>query len=502
MAINVGSLIAQPALATRVIAGAAGLDREITWAHVCELPSPWEWVGPGDLLMTTGIGIPAAADAQVAYVHHLADVGAVGVAIGEHMQAPPLTSEMLAAADTRGLPLLLTRYEIPFIALAREVAEASAREDRTRIDQTSRVYELLRRSSALGLTLEELVTSLERVVACELLVADPVTGRSLLSDRRLPEPLQQAVRLWGVRAQDEAPVVLHLDAGEAVGVVMPGPRPGLLVALAGDGRIPDSTVLRHMAAVTALQQTWVFAQRERARRLGASLLAQLLDQRLDLPVAEAQLDEQGLGRGPLLLVACAAAGDTDELHQLHHALDDAGAAHLMVFRSPVTYVLVHDDPQALDALADDLPAGSAAGLSDSFDGPGSIPAAQREARWALHRAQERKLLWVRHADDFGDSLFLPGDREDSRAAARRVLGPLLQHDADHAGNLVETLRAFLEENRSWQRTSRRLHVHKQTLVYRIKRIETLTGRSLSDTADVAELWLGLQAAASSALMEQ
>ena len=61
---------------------------------------------------------------------------------------------------------------------------------------------------------------------------------------------------------------------------------------------------------------------------------------------------------------------------------------------------------------------------------------------------------------------------------------------------------FLQENRSWQRAADRLHVHKQTLVYRIKRIETLTGRSLSDTADVAELWLALQAAAASALMEQ
>jgi purine catabolism regulator len=45
-------------------------------------------------------------------------------------------------------------------------------------------------------------------------------------------------------------------------------------------------------------------------------------------------------------------------------------------------------------------------------------------------------------------------------------------------------------------------VHRQTLVYRIRRIETLTGRSVSDTGDVAELWLGLQAAASAALLEQ
>jgi purine catabolism regulator len=83
-----------------------------------------------------------------------------------------------------------------------------------------------------------------------------------------------------------------------------------------------------------------------------------------------------------------------------------------------------------------------------------------------------------------------------------VLGQLLDYDEAHRSDLVATLRTFLEENRSWQRTSTRLHVHKQTLVYRVSRIETLTGRSLSDTGDVAELWLALQAAAASALLEE
>jgi purine catabolism regulator len=45
-------------------------------------------------------------------------------------------------------------------------------------------------------------------------------------------------------------------------------------------------------------------------------------------------------------------------------------------------------------------------------------------------------------------------------------------------------------------------VHKQTLVYRMRRVETLTSRSLSDTGDVADLWLALQAATSSGLVDR
>jgi purine catabolism regulator len=44
-------------------------------------------------------------------------------------------------------------------------------------------------------------------------------------------------------------------------------------------------------------------------------------------------------------------------------------------------------------------------------------------------------------------------------------------------------------------------VHRQTLVYRIERVEQLTGRQLQSTADVAELWLALQAAMACGLIE-
>ncbi|MHB1833417.1 MAG: helix-turn-helix domain-containing protein, partial [Solirubrobacteraceae bacterium] len=46
---------------------------------------------------------------------------------------------------------------------------------------------------------------------------------------------------------------------------------------------------------------------------------------------------------------------------------------------------------------------------------------------------------------------------------------------------------------SWQRAAKELYVHKQTLVYRMRRVEELTGRKLDDTASVAEFWLALRA---------
>jgi purine catabolism regulator len=485
-----------------VIAGALGLARAIEWAHVCELPDPWHWVGAGDLLMTTGLGVPEAAEAQVEYVDRLAAAGAVGVAVGEDMNAPPIHRRMLDAADRHGLPVLLTRRDIPFIALARAVANASTEAHLARIDQTERVYEVLRRSSTEDLDLADLLHALEGVAGCRLLVVDPASGHSLVPGVTAPDRLGEAVVRWRPGVEEGPTAILHLSGADAVGVVVPSQRPAVLVSWAPPGALPDSTVLRHLSAATALHQTRLYAERERRLRLGASLLAQLLDQRIGANAAHASLAAAGLGGTDLVLAACAAAPEADDLHLLHHRLGDAGVPHLMLTRPPLTYVLLRAEPAGVQALTEGLAAGAAAGLSDPVGNPDDLRTAQRQARWALHRAQERRLGVLHHSEDLGDSVFLPGDREDGRAAARRVLGALLEYDEAHAAHLVDSLRAFLEENRSWQRAAERLHVHKQTLVYRVRRIEALTSRKLSDTGDVADLWLALQAATSSGLIDR
>jgi purine catabolism regulator len=79
-----------------------------------------------------------------------------------------------------------------------------------------------------------------------------------------------------------------------------------------------------------------------------------------------------------------------------------------------------------------------------------------------------------------------------------VLGALLDYDRTHDAELVKSLRVFLSNNRSWKNSAAELHIHKQTLVYRMRRVEELTGRRLDDTGDVAELWFALIAAATTA----
>lgn len=69
------------------------------------------------------------------------------------------------------------------------------------------------------------------------------------------------------------------------------------------------------------------------------------------------------------------------------------------------------------------------------------------------------------------------DFEQASAFVQRELGPLARDD-ETTRRLAATLRAYLDENCSRGRTAKRLHIHENTVAYRIRQAEEILGRSL------------------------
>jgi DNA-binding PucR family transcriptional regulator len=70
---------------------------------------------------------------------------------------------------------------------------------------------------------------------------------------------------------------------------------------------------------------------------------------------------------------------------------------------------------------------------------------------------------------------------------------VLDYDAEHGSDLVGTLRVFLDCSGSWTTAAARLHVHVNTLRYRVGRVEDLLGVDLSNFTERVDLYLALQA---------
>ena len=143
----------------------------------------------------------------------------------------------------------------------------------------------------------------------------------------------------------------------------------------------------------------------------------------------------------------------------------------------------------------DVPAGfSRPFAAGSPAGASAVAVARREARWALARAVEAGRAVVSYGEDRTEK-WLTSETADLRALAWRVLGAVLDYDAEHSGDLVPSVRVWLEHDRQTDRAARALHVHPNTLLYRIRRFEQLSGRSLASTEALAEVWLALRTTA-------
>ncbi|MFL5706404.1 MAG: PucR family transcriptional regulator, partial [Ktedonobacteraceae bacterium] len=73
---------------------------------------------------------------------------------------------------------------------------------------------------------------------------------------------------------------------------------------------------------------------------------------------------------------------------------------------------------------------------------------------------------------------------------QETLGPLLPAANRGDTTLIETLEGFFHCNGNLSETARSMHLHRNSLLYRLGRIEEILGRSLEDS----ELRLSLQIA--------
>jgi hypothetical protein len=75
------------------------------------------------------------------------------------------------------------------------------------------------------------------------------------------------------------------------------------------------------------------------------------------------------------------------------------------------------------------------------------------------------------------------DLAELRSFAAEILGKLSGQERQRGAELLTTLSCYFRENSSPQRTARRLHVHPNTVAYRIRRIQEITGIRLDNYRD-------------------
>ncbi|MGV9325303.1 PucR family transcriptional regulator ligand-binding domain-containing protein [Streptosporangium sandarakinum] len=148
-----------------------------------------------------------------------------------------------------------------------------------------------------------------------------------------------------------------------------------------------------------------------------------------------------------------------------------------------------------EVLAEGLPGLRVSiGVSAALTGSPALRGGLEEAGHARRLAEARGGGVVTSDEIYTHALLLatvPGDVR--RSFTERTLDPILDYDRRHRSELLRTLEVFLDCAGSWNACAERLHVHVNTVRYRIRRVEELTGRDLSTMADRVDLFLALRA---------
>ncbi|MEU6799647.1 PucR family transcriptional regulator [Streptomyces neyagawaensis] len=214
------------------------------------------------------------------------------------------------------------------------------------------------------------------------------------------------------------------------------------------------------------------------------------------PVAQALLEE-------ILVDPLATGPEHSDRIAVAHTGDEAIAL------VPLPAVSTEHDGSESGLHADTLLAAVRDPLSAGLDGDGRLTlgvsaavhsaeglrGALEEARHARRVAAARpgRVCAAGHQELASHVLLLPFVPDDVRRAfTARLLDPLRDYDRRHRAELIPTLEAFLECDGSWTRCAARLHLHVNTLRYRVGRIEQLTSRDLSRLEDKLDFFLALR----------
>jgi DNA-binding PucR family transcriptional regulator len=507
-------LLAVPELGLRLLHGDdAALDRPVRWVYTTDLIDPARYLSGGELVLSGLVWRTGPQDSE-RFAAALATAGAAALAAGAAV-FHGIPDDLVEACRRHGVVLIAVPEEVSFSAVTELVigSVTAARGDRLAL-RLGRQRQLLS-AVAGGLGLDELTGQVSAAIGQACRVLTP-TGRLVVAGPA-PLPAEDLDRIVATfLTADRLPATVARPGRPAYSIFPVGPASeqrltSWFVVVEGSWSEWESDLTEavgELVAITALDRARRGEGLRVARDIADDAIALVAAGAGGQPETAVRLRQAGLD--PAAPVAVAAAGFVDRpdlVETARSVLVDAaahvGAPVVGAGRDGVAVALVPGgDPAAAATIEAALarlepgvgPARLTVGISRPA-GPGALSGALKEARHAreLARLRSGALRVVTGVDVTSHVALLATVPDDVRRSfAARVLDPVLAYDARNDAGLCETLEAFLDCSGSWSRAAEVLHLHVNTVRYRIGRVEELTGRDLGRFSDRVDVFLALR----------
>ncbi|MHC1760925.1 MAG: PucR family transcriptional regulator [Negativicutes bacterium] len=375
----------------KLAGGSAGLDRNLHWVHVVELPDVIHWTLGGELLFMTGIGIRDNLAVLSRIVEECARRNIAGLVINVGPYIPAIPAETIQLADQLGFPLFELPWEVKLVEVTKEICNHIMSQQ---VEEKS-VQDII-----------------ENILYGDCSNPEVLSNRAALYDYDLSKPH----RVLFIRYIRNLPTnATSMDTEQKV--------------------LDDKLKVQQLT-------------HEAFRKSGKKILSTHRSDRMIL-----------------LVPSDGSMQETQKVEAIAQSL-------LQQITEQMKNIQTH--------------IGWGNPFENLHDGKKSMEQAELALKVAI--TSGKKHYFGYEALGFYKVLFNVSNRKELEAFRTEVLGPLYSYDQRHKGELLSTLSAFLEDTENQAFVADKLHIHRNTLRYRMQKVEELTRRNLGDTQDRMHLY--------------
>jgi purine catabolism regulator len=502
-------------LGTRVIAGDGLLHRPVIWTSVVypEDNTAAKAIQPQEIILYSTLetsGIRVTSDLDV--VRWACDIQASALVVAE-----TLSPAALAEAKAYGMPVLIlppgSRVRLVEKAIVSLLVDHKGQLDR----RGTQIYRQLTEISSRNEGMSELINAMARLTNKAVIVQDKRL-RTLYSTVQ-----PQFVAYWEeieqfLRKIDNLPLEIQdrhrVSEVENPVLLQSLPTPGLARFVApiitkdiGRGYLSiigrdtelddvDMLVTEHGAAACALEMAKAKAVSETEKRLRGTFLDRLLlgDVSQQEAVRQGERFEHDMAQTHLAMVLSWQSDKQPSLRRLETIVNTVVGSHrvkalvwlrereneVLLFHATDQHNPIDQSLKLAKTISDEIqrqyPQGRVAiGLGQPAKEIGTWRNSYRDAVQAMELAVRLQTNTPLYIGDLGvyQLILSLSDREKLVSFCDKTLGSLLEYDHKNNADLLKTLEAFFECHGNLSQTAEKLIVHRNTLLYRMNRINEI-----------------------------
>jgi sugar diacid utilization regulator len=508
-----------------LLAGEAGLGREIKDVTVLEVPDPEPWLKGGELILTAFYGLRGDNRAQVRLVKTVASVAA-GICFNPG-PGVPLEPEVLETADKLSLPILRMPGDMPYAKVISTVLQAILNRQAYLLNRSSEISSMMIKGILNGAESKEIVAILARLLRNPVALLDrslnPVAedpygeeGRDLL---RTGLPLFREFDVFSrVKQPEEFPVHIIIPfQGQEVRVAVQA----VMIKSSVFGYLTawellklfdevDRLAVAHASTAIALDYIRRISLAEQQQKMVDRIMEEILSGNFaseKMFVQQGEALEMDISRLNIVLVVQAESlrGDTpgflknreffsatDELVNKIKTLVEAHYPNGLVSIKNGEIAIVlgagegRERKKAVLTLAAEIQSacrkivGQASvliGAGSFVSKPDQLTQSYIQAKAAVNMAKNLYKGKTEVAfDDLGIYRLFSG--LPCAPAMRRYVEMVLPGAETCGENILETLEAYLECGKSLTATGKHLYIHPNTVKYRLRKAKQLWGEHI------------------------